>query len=94
MKQLQQAIARVHPCLDEQRRYRTYPCSQCPLDKCWAGEKPVSARPAMHSGQKRCGHCGTPFTPTGRNLYCTETCRYNAMMRRRRQRRRARQGVE
>lgn len=52
------------------------------------GKKPVSAAkvPVLHDGQRRCDHCGTPYRASGRNKYCTETCRYQAMMKRRRAR--------
>jgi predicted nucleic acid-binding Zn ribbon protein len=53
------------------------------------GKKPVTTKPLLHPGQRACGHCGTPFRATGRNRYCTETCRYQAMMKRRRARRAA-----
>ncbi len=75
----------VYPCLDELRRYRAYPCSQCTASRCWTGVKP-QAKPALHPGQRACDHCGTPFHATGRNRYCCDTCRYNAMMKRRRAR--------
>ena len=79
----------MYPCLDEQRRYRSFPCSQCKASSCWMGKKPAAAKPVLHPGQRHCGHCGTPFRATGRNRYCTETCRYQAMMKRRRARRAA-----
>ena len=78
-----------YPCLDEHRRYRSFPCSECRAASCWMGEKPVAAKPALHPGQRHCEHCGTPFRPTGRGRYCAESCRYQAMMRRRRRRRAA-----
>ncbi|MDP9351669.1 MAG: hypothetical protein M3P51_09045 [Chloroflexota bacterium] len=38
-------------------------------------------------GWIRCGECKHPFSTRGkRDLYCSETCRYNAMMRRRKAR--------
>lgn len=79
----------VYPCLDEMRRYRSFPCSQCKAASCWMGKKPAGRKPQLHPGQRACEHCGSPFRATGRNRYCTETCRYNAMMQRRRARRAA-----
>jgi hypothetical protein len=78
------------PCLDEHRRYRSFPCSQCKAATCWRGKKPASARPiTLHAGQRACDHCGIPYHASGRNRYCSETCRYDAMMKRRRARRAA-----
>ncbi len=74
----------AYPCL----RGRTYTgCvgTACEATSCWAGVKPKHA-PALHPGQRACDHCATPFTQHGRSRYCTETCRYNAMMQRRRDR--------
>ncbi len=77
----------IWPCLDEYRRYRSYPCSRCQAPTCWMGKKPSSNRkPVLHPGQIYCNFCGTPFHATGRNRYCSETCRYQAMMKRRRAR--------
>ncbi len=78
----------VFPCLDEFRRYRSFPCSQCTAPACWMGKKPGASRKApLHAGQRHCDHCARPYHATGRNRYCTETCRYQAMMKRRRARR-------
>ncbi len=107
----------VYPCLDELRRYRSFPCSQCKAVSCWMGSKPqlrpkggmdaatglpicdacglpvkpLNGPPLLrHPDCPRiCGHCGSRFTPRGRSLYCTETCRYTAMMKRRSARRAA-----
>ena len=80
----------VYPCLDELRRYRSFPCERCQAPSCWMGKKPTPARKlVLHEGQRPCEHCGTPFRASGRNRYCTETCRYRAMMKRRRARRAA-----
>ncbi len=75
----------VYPCLDELRRYRAFPCSQCTASHCWTGRKPKPT-PRLHPGQQACNHCGAPFTPNGRSRYCTDSCRYDAMMKRRRDR--------
>lgn len=107
-----------YPCLDDSRRYRSFPCSQCKAASCWMGKKPT-ARPAgvsadgypicegcnkpvlptrrnqvmipdRHPGCPRiCGHCKAPYAPHGRGLYCSEACRYEAMMWRRKARRKA-----
>ncbi len=78
----------IYPCLDEFRRYRSFPCSQCSAASCWMGKKPAVQR-ALHPGQRACDHCHVPFRASGRNRYCSETCRYQAMMKRRRARRAA-----
>ena len=78
----------VYPCLDEYRRYRSFPCAQCTAPKCWMGKKPVSAQAVkLHAGQRACAHCSRPFHATGRNRYCSESCRHNEMLARRRRRR-------
>ena len=83
----------VYPCLDEHRRYRSFPCSECLAPRCVFGRKPAKPEPELAPGQRRCNHCGTPFYATGRTLYCDETCRYRAMMKRRRVRRLSRAGA-
>ena len=72
-----------YPCLDELRRYRTFPCSKCEAPDCWMGRKPSTKQLVLHPGQRACGCCDTPFTAYGRTRYCSETCRYRAMMARR-----------
>lgn len=80
----------VWPCLDEFRRYRSYPCGQCQAPSCWMGKKPANTRNiVLHPGQRACEHCAVPYHATGRNRYCSESCRYQAMMKRRRARRAA-----
>ncbi len=79
----------AYPCLDELRRYTSFPCSQCTASRCWMGKKPLGRKPVLHPGQRACNHCAIPFRASGRNRYCSETCRYNAMMKRRRARRAA-----
>ncbi len=74
----------AYPCL----RGRTYTgCvgTGCKATSCWTGKKPET-KPALHPGQRACGHCAAPFTPHGRGRYCTDTCRYDAEMKRRRDR--------
>lgn len=81
-----------YPCLDEFRRYRSFPgmCGRCTAPACWMGKKPIpAAKLVLHDGQRACEHCTTPYHATGRNRYCSETCRYQAMMKRRRARRAA-----
>ena len=78
----------VWPCLDDNRRYRSFPCSQCKAPSCWMGKKPKPvARIPLGPGQKPCNYCSTPFRANGRTRYCSETCRYKAMMQRRKARR-------
>ncbi len=80
----------LYPCLDEYRRYRSFPCTRCTAPSCWMGKKPTPLRKVvLHEGQRLCDHCSTPYHASGRNRYCTETCRYQAMMKRRRARRAA-----
>ncbi len=76
----------IYPCVDEMRRYRSFPCSQCKAPDCLFGKKPAGPKPKLAEGQRHCGHCSTPFRASGRNRYCSETCRYQAMMKRRRAR--------
>ena len=83
--------ARIFPCLDpDTNRYTPGLCSACESPRCWMGRKPARVRPlpVLHAGQKHCAHCSTPFTPLKRSraLYCSDTCRYEAMMGRRRRR--------
>ncbi len=107
------------PCLDDSRRYRSFPCSQCTAPTCLFGRKPgapASHRPVFRNGERlplceRCGlpvkpnthgnvplthsgckaprlceYCSAPFSARFRNRYCSETCRYQMMLRRRRAR--------
>ncbi len=74
----------AYPCLAG-RTYTGCVGTQCKATSCWAGRKPGKVI-ACHPGQRACNHCATPFTPNGRSRYCTDTCRYDAMMKRRRDR--------
>lgn len=77
-----------YPCLDENKRYKSFPCSQCTAPSCWMGAKPAAPLAQLHGKQIHCGHCKIPFTPiVGKQLYCSEPCRYARMMRRRQLRR-------
>jgi hypothetical protein len=81
-------MATVYPCLDNNKRYRAFPCSQCTAPQCWMGKKPTP-RPQIREGQYECNECRKPFTRSfgTRQNYCSEPCRYTAMLRRRRARR-------
>ena len=80
----------VWPCIDEFRRYRSFPCAQCTAPGCWMGKKPLMTHKlVLHPGQRLCGNCSNPYHASGRNRYCSETCRYQAMMKRRRARKAA-----
>ncbi len=81
-------LSTSYPCYDPiTRRYRSFPCSQCRAARCILGKKPVIRKIELHPGQRACGYCHMPFHATGRACYCSETCRYEAMMKRRRARR-------
>ncbi len=41
-----------------------------------------TSAPTPQTGQPLCPVCWTPFTPTGRQRYCTDTCRKTAWTRR------------
>ncbi len=58
----------VYPCLDENHRYRSFPCSQCIAASCWMGSKPkppASHRPVWRNGERLplCQTCGLPVRP-------------------------------
>ncbi len=77
-----------YPCLDEYRRYRSFPCSQCTAPRCWMGAKPQSrARVVLAPGQKHCEVCGTPYQAYGKSKYCSDQCRRKAVAKQRRRRR-------
>ncbi len=79
----------IYPCLDEMRRYRSFPCSECQAPTCVFGKKP-KRKVELEPGQKRCQMCQEPFWPGSGTLakrrYCSVECRDK----RRNQRRRAR----
>ncbi len=78
------------PCLDANKRYVSFPCSQCTAPICWTGKKPLPPPRPLQEGEQYCRReeCKQPFRPARtRSRYCTETCRYQAMMKRRRARR-------
>ncbi len=64
----------VWPCLDENRRYRSFPCSQCTAEGCVFGKKP-EARPV-----KKCIRCGDPMPPhlKAHAIYCGGDCKWEA----------------
>ena len=71
------------PCIEPlTHRYTSGLCPTCPVEQCWAGPKPVTPL-----GYRRCGQCGTAFRIRGRNLYCSNDCRLEAIYTRRKQRR-------
>lgn len=76
----------VYPCLDENRRYRSFPCSQCNASRCWMGKKPPK-KVVPASGERICESCGDAYRASGRSRYCSHNCRLQAMYRRRRNRR-------
>ncbi|MDP9350035.1 MAG: hypothetical protein M3P51_00595 [Chloroflexota bacterium] len=77
-----------YPCLDEYRRYRSFPCARCQAPGCIFGQKPVS-RPAtrLAPGQKACEVCGSAYHSYGKSKYCSDECRRKAVARQRRKRR-------
>ena len=78
----------MYPCLDENRRYRSFPCSQCKAERCIFGKKPVSqTRVTLAPGQKACEVCGTPYQAYGKSKYCSDECRRKAIAKQRRRRR-------
>ncbi len=78
----------AYPCLDENRHYRSFPCSQCWAERCIFGKKPVSkARITLAPGQKACEVCGTPYQAYGKSKYCSDECRRKAIAKQRRRRR-------
>lgn len=78
----------VYPCLDENRRYRAFPCSQCKAERCIFGKKPASqARVSLAPGQKACEVCGSAYQAYGKSKYCSDACRRQAIAKQRRRRR-------
>ena len=84
----------AYPCLDENRRYRGFPCSRCRAEGCAFGRKPIGARPrpVLNPGERECAVCHRPFRPIGRGRYCGDPCRKEAVAKRRRDRKR-REGI-
>lgn len=76
----------LYPCLDENRRYRSFPCSRCDSPNCWMGKKPASEVIAA-PGERICKECGEVYPQSGRSRYCSQTCRLQAMYKRRRAKR-------
>lgn len=80
-----------HPCLDDMRRYRSFPCSECWAETCVFGKKPVvRMKVRLAPGQKACEACGSPYQAYGKSKYCSDACRRKALaerckIRRRRQ---------
>lgn len=78
----------VFPCIDENRRYRSFPCSQCQAERCIFGKKPAAqVRVTLAPGQKACEVCGAPYQAYGKSKYCTDECRRKAIAKQRRKRR-------
>ncbi|MDP9382811.1 MAG: hypothetical protein M3Q29_22245 [Chloroflexota bacterium] len=76
------------PCVDENRRYRSFPCSQCKAEKCVFGKKPAAkAQITLAAGQKACEVCGTAYQAYGKSKYCSDECRRKAIAKQRRKRR-------
>lgn len=77
-----------YPCLDENRRYKSFPCSQCKASGCIFGKKPVRTLTVQLSpGQKACEVCGSSYQAYGKSKYCTEDCRRKAIAKQRKRRR-------
>ncbi len=76
----------VYPCVDENRHYRSYPCSRCTAPTCLFGKKPAS-KVQLQPGEKLCEECRSPFEASGRSKYCSYDCRLQAMYKRRKSRR-------
>lgn len=76
------------PCIDNHRHYRGCLGRECQAERCWAGPKPCSPpRPPLAPGQRYCARCSKPYYGSGRSRYCSDECRYQAMLSRRRRRR-------
>lgn len=79
---------RIYPCIDEYRRYRSYPCSRCRAAGCIFGSKPRRKMQAvLLPGQKACEVCGFPYQAYGKSKHCSDGCRRKAAVGRRRRRR-------
>ncbi len=80
------ASPRPSPTQSEADEYP--PCEACglPVQPNRYGDVPLRHPECLHV--RFCGHCGQKYTrPKGTcGLYCSETCRYQAMMQRRRAR--------
>ncbi len=92
LEQMSVRVNNVYPCLDEMRRYRSFPCSQCTAIGCIFGKKP-KVRVELAAGQKRCAleECNQPFTPgpgvQQKTEYCCPQHRAKQKAKRRRERR-------
>ncbi len=81
------------PCMDSLNHYSCCIGSdECKRvrEACIFGKWPQSPPPVpdgFPKGYASCAHCGHPYYRMRRNDYCSETCRYDAMMERRRARR-------
>lgn len=83
-----QRRASVYPCLDENRRYRSFPCSECQAPACGMGKKPERRlKVELAPGQKACERCGTPYKAYGKSKYCSDTCRKQVIAHQRKRRR-------
>lgn len=89
MIQLQDARPKSqYPCVDEMRRYRSFPCSQCWAETCLFGKKPaVRITVQLSPGQKACEVCSNPYQAYGKSKYCTDECRRKAVAKQRKIRR-------
>ena len=77
-----------YPCLDENRRYRSFPCSQCQAERCSSGKKPASEpKVQLAPGQKACEVCGSSYQAYGKSKYCSDECRRKAIAKQRKRRR-------
>ncbi len=78
----------VYPCLDEYRRYRSFPCSQCKAERCLFGKKPISQiKVTLAVGQKACEVCSAAYKAYGKSKYCSDDCRRKAIAKQRKRRR-------
>lgn len=78
----------MYPCIDENRHYKSYPCSLCTAPNCLFGRKPAS-RVQLLPDERRCATCDSPFKASGRSKYCSYDCRLQAMYKRRKSKRTA-----
>lgn len=89
LRQIETTQARRYPCIDELRRYRSFPCSECRAEGCWMGRKPTprAAATPLAAGEKACEVCGAPYEVSGKRKYCTDECRKKAVAKQRKGRR-------
>jgi len=89
MQQIRHTATRPkYPCIDEMRRYRSFPCSECWAEECLFGRKPQkSIAVQLAPWEKECGVCRTPYRSYGKQKYCSDACRKRAVATQRKHRR-------